>query len=126
MKIFICEDDKDISELMQILISDLGYGVEVFSEPETMLEMLKRQKPGLLLLDYWLQDRSAKETIHSIKSNPKLKDLPIILISAVDNLDSLAESLPVNGMIRKPFNIDDFQNQITSFVNAHAKKDSSH
>lgn len=112
MKVFICEDDSDIQELMEILLSDLGLHVETARNYHNILPELKVSKPDLLIIDYWLKDTKADKQLFAIKSESQFQSLPVILISAIDNLERVAKLLPVTDIIKKPFDIGQFQAKI--------------
>ncbi len=116
MKIFICEDDTDILELMQILLEDSGHEFRSTTELANLVESVKRYSPDLLLLDYWIKGKKVDSIVNSLQTTPELADIPIILISAIDNLEEVASKLQIADIIKKPFDIADFQNKVNTFI----------
>jgi DNA-binding response OmpR family regulator len=116
MKVFVCEDDPGISELVQILIKDLGYEADSCSEPETCFTEILNSKPNLIIMDYWLKGVKADEIIKRIRKTEELKAIPMILVSAVADLEEIGDDLEVDMVLRKPFDIDNFQEIIRKFV----------
>lgn len=116
MKVFVCEDDQGISELIQILIKDLGYEVQDCGDPETCFTEILEARPNLIIMDYWLKGVKADGIIKKIKTHPELKHIPVILVSAVADLEEIGDSLAVDKILKKPFDIDNFQEVIKNLI----------
>jgi DNA-binding response OmpR family regulator len=119
MKVFIFEDERDILELIGILLEDLGHIVKGSDDITNVIEQIEHFDPNLLLIDYWVTGVKSDALIASIRKNPKLKNIPIILISAIDRLEEVAKNLAVDDIIKKPFDITNFQLKIQKFHNTN-------
>src|SRR3989338_6831189 len=81
-KILVVEDEKDIAELVEYNINHEGYHVIPVYDGETALETLEKEQPGLIILDLMLPGIDGLETCRIIKQDPKLKNIPIIFLTA--------------------------------------------
>jgi DNA-binding response OmpR family regulator len=73
---------------------------------EKALEMIQTHHIDLVLLDIMMPKLSGYEVLEEIKKNPAMKDLPVIMISAVDDLDSVVKCIELGAedYLFKPFN----------------------
>lgn len=79
--ILLVEDDAFIAGMYQTKLSMLGYTVRVASDGEEGWQMLTAEPPDLLLLDIVLPKRDGFEILAAARNDPKLKDLPILLLT---------------------------------------------
>jgi len=111
-KIMIIDDDIDLVEAMRITLENDNYEVVDAQDGQKGLEILKREKPDLLILDVMMD--TLDEGFHlayQIRKDEQIKDIPILMITAVgaqtgfkfDKHDD-EEFLPVNEFIEKPVN----------------------
>lgn len=109
-KILVIEDDKDIRDTLVYILEEQGYEV-VSSEEAKILKSLDTIKPDLILLDNWLtewkSDANGQQISKQLKSNPATSHIPIVIISAVSNIQEIAEAGMADDYLRKPFNLTD-------------------
>jgi CheY-like chemotaxis protein len=111
-KIMIIDDDIDIVEVMRITLESDGYDVIDAQEGQKGLEILKKEKPDLLILDVMMG--TLDEGFHiayQIRNDEDIKDIPILMITAVGaqtgfefDMQRDEDFLPVNEFIEKPVN----------------------
>jgi len=111
-KIMIIDDDIDLVEAMRITLESDGYEVIDAQEGQKGLEILKEQKPDLLILDVMMG--TLDEGFHiayQIRNDDEIKEIPILMITAVGaqtgfEFDKQRDEdfLPVNEFIEKPVN----------------------
>ncbi len=118
-KILVIEDDKDIRDTLVYVLEEQGYEV-VSSEEAKILKSLDKIKPDLILLDNWLtewkSDANGQQISKQLKSNPATSHIPIVIISAVSNIQEIAEAGMADDYLRKPFDL----NEIISMVKKYA------
>ena len=105
--ILVAEDDADILDIIQIVLSDSGYSVVTVCEGTEVKKQLKKTVPNLIFLDVWMPGMDGKEVAKFLKSNTKTKDIPVILISAHASLKELASEVGADNFLPKPFDIQD-------------------
>lgn len=111
-KIMIIDDDIDLVEAMRITLESDGYQVIDAQEGQKGLEILKKEKPDLLILDVMMG--TLDEGFHlayQIRNDKAIKDIPILMITAVGaqtgfefDMQRDEDFLPVNEFIEKPVN----------------------
>jgi CheY-like chemotaxis protein len=107
-KILIVDDELDILTYFEALFEDSGYdtvgavnGIEGF-------ELAKSEKPDLITLDITMPTQSGLKVYRQYKKHPALKNIPIIIITAVDDFigayfDEHKDLGPPEGIFYKPF-----------------------
>jgi len=105
-KILIVDDEVINLDFFDVMLSKLGFKVEKAHDGEEALERLKKFLPDIILLDNVMPNMSGWELTKILKSEPKYKDIPIVMFSALDDVKDKVESfeLGVDDYITKPFN----------------------
>lgn len=104
-KLLIIEDDKHISKLVKYNAEKAGYDCAVVQDGGEGLDLLSRLGADLVILDLMLPKMDGFEVCRLIKENPKLKNIPIIMLTAkgeeVDRIVGL--ELGADDYVVKPF-----------------------
>jgi DNA-binding response OmpR family regulator len=117
-KILILDDDKDILEILTLILTESGYEILSLSNGKKIFEELKRFEPKLILMDVMLGDMDGLEICKSLKSKIQYKDLPIIIVSASHDLkDILNHPGAPNDYLEKPFDIDLLLSKVDKYLN---------
>ncbi len=103
LKILIVEDDEELLNGLDIILTKEGYGVLRTSEGEAGLDMAVQEKPNLIILDTALPGISGLDVCRELRGQGVRT--PIILMSAkAEAMDRRTGSYPdVNDYIAKPF-----------------------
>ena len=104
--ILIVDDDRDIVDAIEAILSMESYEVTHAYEGRTGLQIVRDRMPDLILLDYMLPDMNGKEITLEIKENAQTQHIPVILVSAAREAHEIASQIPVNGFIEKPFEME--------------------
>jgi two-component system phosphate regulon response regulator PhoB len=119
-KILVIEDDKDIRESIAFILEDQGYEVTT-SEDSKILKSLDKLDPDMILLDNWLtewkSDANGQQLSKELKTNPATSHIPVIIISAVSDVERIAREGMANDYLQKPFGMD----ELTDMVKKHMK-----
>jgi len=102
--ILVVDDDVEIVEYMETLLTMKGYDVLKAYNGHDGLEKAKNEKPDLILLDFLMPGISGMEVCRLLKADPLTKNIPIILLSSVESLDIVKSFLQmgVAECIKKP------------------------
>ena len=108
-KILVIDDDAHNCELFQVMLGNLGFTVEEAIDGYDAMEKLKKFYPDLILLDNIMPGMTGWELTKKLKNDPKYRDIPIIMLSAIDDVkDKVAGfELGVEDYITKPFNFSE-------------------
>jgi DNA-binding response OmpR family regulator len=106
-KIALIEDDADLFSLLQFNLEKEGFAFAGLRTGQGAVEMCRRERPDLVLLDVMLPDSDGLEICRSLRSHPDLAHIPIIFLTArsseTDRIVGL--ELGANDYIVKPFSI---------------------
>lgn len=106
--VLIVDDEKDCLELASISLRLFG-DFEVYQaiDGQTALKKAKELTPDIILLDYYLKDTTGGDLIKSLRSDPALKHIPIVVYSgspeAARNDPNCTDDIQI---IAKPLNPD--------------------
>ncbi|MDH3690554.1 MAG: response regulator [Gammaproteobacteria bacterium] len=93
-KVLVVDDDKTAQLKMAMAVEALGYGVETVGGGKAALELLRKDSFDLVLLDIVMPEMDGFEVLKSMKSDPGLRDIPVIVISALDSeMDSVVKAI---------------------------------
>jgi len=108
-KILVVDDDPINRDFFQLMLSKLGFTVEEAGDGIDALNKLKKFHPDLILLDNVMPRMSGFELTKTLKEDPKYREIPIIMFSALDDVqDKLTGfELGVDDYITKPFNFSE-------------------
>lgn len=104
-KLLLIEDEEDIAALIKLQAEMAGYRLVVEVDGLNGLRAIEKEKPDLIILDLMLPGLSGLDVCRKIKTNPDLKDIPVIMISAKsEELDVvLGLELGADDYVTKPF-----------------------
>ncbi|HEX8376991.1 MAG TPA: response regulator [Pedobacter sp.] len=114
-KILVIDDDADILEFITITLDWEGFEVI----PRTgfpVLSELEAIKPNLILMDNWLNGTRGSDLCKTIKENEGLRHIPVILLSAVNDLEKLAHECGANAYLAKPFDLIELETLVQQFT----------
>lgn len=105
-RILVVDDDKDIVRLVRGYLSQSGFEVLAAHDGESALHMIRSERPDLVVLDLMLPGRDGYAITSTVRSEPQLSSLPIIMLTArVDDTDKIVGlELGADDYITKPFN----------------------
>ena len=91
------------------LLTELLYGsyrVKVATNGAKALELATSNPPDLILLDVMMPGLNGYEVLERLRADPRLRDIPVIIISAVDQIESAIRCIKLGAedYLQKPFN----------------------
>jgi two-component system chemotaxis response regulator CheY len=117
--ILIVDDYVRMLRIIRTLLRQLGHDqVEEARDGETALAKL-REKPFRLVISDWnMEPMSGLELLRQVRADPKLADLPFIMVTAEARETKIAEAQAagVSGYIVKPFGAEALSNKIAGLV----------
>ena len=123
-RILIVDDEAINLDLFEVMLSRLGFEVEMARDGVQALEMLPRIKPDLIVLDNIMPRLTGWEVTRRIKSAPEFaayRQVPIIMFTAMDEIADRIEGLElgVDDYITKPFNFSEVLARIRAVLHRH-------
>jgi CheY-like chemotaxis protein len=84
VNVLLVDDDPDVHELVRTRLEPLGYGViDVLSGPEA-LDVARRRRPDVILLDLMMDGMDGFEVNTRLKADPVTADIPVVVLTAKD------------------------------------------
>ncbi len=80
-KILLVEDEELVLDLLQRKLTNEGYEVSVAKDGEEGIQIMKKVKPDLVLLDIIMPKMGGFEVMEEMQKVPELKQIPVIVIS---------------------------------------------
>ncbi|MGD0173692.1 MAG: response regulator [Anaerolineales bacterium] len=109
-RILCIDDEKEIIDLIRLILARKGYDVEGAISGEEGLAKARSWKPDLILLDLMMPDVDGWEVFHRIRADESLAGIPVIVVTAraqsIDRVLGLHVAR-VNDYISKPFTPQD-------------------
>ncbi|MDZ7738707.1 MAG: response regulator [Bacteroidales bacterium] len=106
--ILIIDDSNTNLVLLESLFKRKGYLVHSASNAKEGLEILEKEPPDLLYLDLVMPEVDGFDFIRILQKNDKWKDIPVVILSAVNEEDVISKSieLGVKKYLTKPLDIE--------------------
>ena len=117
-KILVAEDDAAIVEVMKIILEDAKYEIFTADSSKEIFSIIEEQNPNILLLDIWLSGENGGDIARMIRNDEKTKMLPIVMISANNEIEQIAKEVGAVGFLQKPFMIEDLLSIVKQHLHA--------
>ncbi len=103
--ILVVDDTPDNLRLLGAILTDQGYRVRKALNGQTALKTVRTVPPDLILLDINMPGMNGYEVCQELKADEKTKEIPVIFISALDDVLDKVKAFNVGGVdyITKPF-----------------------
>jgi len=122
-KILIIEDDKIFSEYLKAVLQNISSRLYFARDGDSALNILKKERPDLVITDLRLPDISGIEIL--AKTKEFNNQIPVIVITAFADMGNIIQSMQQNAydIFRKPFDIDRFKSAVTNALNSRKLDD---
>lgn len=111
--ILIVDDSMDGRLLVEILLQDAGYQIQTADNGFSALAMVESSTPDLIILDLMMPEISGYDVIKSLRLNPKIPYIPILIMTACGYLEGLEDGhSEADGVIYKPIDLDKLLSQV--------------
>jgi len=114
-RIIVAEDDLAMSEAMQLMLEFEDYEVEIMARGAEVRK-IDTPLPALLLLDIRLGGMDGREICRHLKGQQTTKHLPIILLSAQNEVKAMAKEAGADDFLEKPFSLDGLLNLVAKYM----------
>ncbi|VEP17991.1 Response regulator receiver modulated diguanylate cyclase/phosphodiesterase (fragment) [Hyella patelloides LEGE 07179] len=107
--ILIVDDVADNLRLLSGILRKQGYEVRCARNGSSALNAVTAIIPNLILLDIQMPDLNGYEVCQKLKKKPKTRDIPIIFLSALDDVQNKVKGFEQGGVdyITKPFQVEE-------------------
>ncbi len=80
--VLVVEDELDLAELLRFNLEQEGYAVAIAGDGETAIEMVRRERPALIVLDLMLPGLSGLEVCRRLRGDPATTSVPVVIATA--------------------------------------------
>lgn len=107
--------DDDL-ETLDLLTRVLRKQYDVISEvdPMKLFDAAHAFNPDLIIIDHFVGDTNSRDIIKEFRKHHQLKNIPVIIHSAYEQIEELAASISAAGYIRKPSGIQEIREYISA------------
>lgn len=105
--LLVVDDTPDNLRLLSTMLERQGYKVRKVINGALALRVASQAPPDLILLDIDMPQMNGYEVCQHLKANPKVSDIPVIFLSALDDTSDKVKAFSVGGVdyITKPFQV---------------------
>src|SRR3989344_6889946 len=114
-KILVIDDDRGIVEVLEAILEYRGFEV-VTDNGESIQRKIVKYIPDLILMDISLGRNNGSLICNDLKNDPMTKNIPVILISAHNNLQNYPQINQADDFIAKPFDMKELLNKISGLL----------
>jgi DNA-binding response OmpR family regulator len=104
--IMVADDDPGILDAICTMLEFEGYDVKCTPNGNDVLD-IEGNLPDLLLLDIWMSGVDGRDICKQLKTNASTSKLPVVLISASQDIKGSALAAGADDFLAKPFDIED-------------------
>lgn len=117
-RLLVVEDDNDISNMLKIYFSGLGYDVDVAPRGSDALDKTRQVLPHLIVLDIMLPDIDGYEVCRTLRTNTRTSHIPVIFLTQKDERSDKLQGLELGAddYITKPFDIEELKLRVQGAI----------
>jgi DNA-binding response OmpR family regulator len=113
-RVVVVEDDEAILDMVRAVLESEDILVHGFRNPAEALRAPELSLADLVLLDLTLPTMSGEEFMGALRASGA--GVPVCIMTAVAEIDERGRMMGADGVIRKPFNLDDLLTTVGRFV----------
>ena len=118
--LLVVDDDPEIVTMLSTRLTKRGYKVSTAGDGNRAIEMAKREKPDLVLLDVMMPGKSGWEVARALKQDPVTQHVKIVMVTAIGEKTNEITA-PIYGAdahIDKPFEFEKLEKVIAGLLGA--------
>lgn len=117
-RILIVEDEANIVESLNFILSRAGFEVDAVADGTKALDRVRRESFAAIILDVMLPGMNGFDVLRAIRADGALAALPVIVLTAKGQVNDrkMAEAIGASAFITKPFSNADIVDQVQALV----------
>ena len=101
--VLLIEDEPNIAEAIRFILSRDGLRVSHLADGLGALDMMRSDRPDLVILDHMLPGMSGLEILGALRADPEIGTIPVMMLTARGRDREVAERAGADRFISKPF-----------------------
>ena len=114
--ILVIDDEPDIIKIIRTVLEEKGYQVVGLVSSAEIFQIIQQTAPDLILLDLWMPIVSGEEVITQLKSQPQTAQIPIMVLSASKDTETIARRMGADDYLCKPFEIEELELKVANLL----------
>ncbi|MFP4321227.1 MAG: response regulator [Anaerolineales bacterium] len=114
--ILLVEDDEELRHLWELYLRPLGVAVHHARDGLEALYQAQAHHPDLIVLDLMMPTASGDLVLGFLRSTEDLKQIPVLVVSAHQNIASLAQQYDADGYLQKPVSVEEFRKAVQQMI----------
>ncbi len=116
--ILAADDDDDILDLVCLTLEQVGHRMLRASDGEEALELARRHKPDVCVLDVVMPNRTGIQVVEALRGEPETAEIPILLLTATVNEKDLIPGIEKDSerYMREPFSPRELQDRVAALL----------
>jgi DNA-binding response OmpR family regulator len=121
-KILIVDDEPNILLSLEYLMKREGYEVFLARDGQEALDVMRRERPRLVLLDVMMPKKSGFEVCQELRADDALRDTLVLMLTAKGRETDVAKGLGVgaNAYVTKPFSTRELVDKVGGLLKGEA------
>ena len=118
VQILVVDDEATNRRLLRQILTPLGYDVVEAADGEAALAQVAIELPDLILLDVMMPLRSGYEVCRDLKSNPRTRLIPVVMLTGLDQKAEKLKAVELGAaeFLSKPFDIAELTTRVRSLI----------
>jgi DNA-binding response OmpR family regulator len=119
-KVLVVEDEEALAKVLKLRLEIEGFAVRSAGDGREALEQIAAERPDIVVCDLMMPVMDGKAFTKAVKSDRKLRSIPILILSALKRQQEVDEltKLGADGFVAKPFDSTELTARIRSLLKA--------
>lgn len=116
--ILVIDDDEAILEIITQSLNTSGFVTLSAQSGKEGLEIAAARKPDAIILDWMMPEMNGNEVLKTLKTDNALKNIPVMMLTAKDEINNISESLTIGAKeyIVKPFDLENMVIRLRNMI----------
>lgn len=115
-RILVMDDTPTVADLIREMLLSMGHQVELAQTVEEAMGMFEPGRFDLVITDYTMPRMNGMEFSHVLRQRAPEQLILLITGSAFSLQETVSSQLPINGILQKPFSVDEFQRAVAELL----------
>jgi DNA-binding response OmpR family regulator len=115
-RILLIDDDAELANMVKMRLEASNYEIIVATDGERGMEILRKEKPALVILDVRMPKKDGYTFMKEARVNNEIKHIPIIVLTGMDSLSDMFKLEGARDYIVKPFDSEKLLEKINKYL----------